>query len=74
MELTGLEDPPSVPIRASESSVMYLVGDASGASFGTTNWIQNEETFDADYGTLNKDVTKKRVVQFQRSRRSDHQS
>jgi hypothetical protein len=43
---------------------MYLVGDTSGAGFGSTNWTQNEETFDADYGTWNRDVAEKELSSF----------
>ena len=58
MELTCLENPPDVPIRAVEPNATYLVGDASGVGFGSTNWTQHDNFFVADYGTWHDSVTK----------------
>jgi hypothetical protein len=57
MELTNLEDPPDVPIRAVVPNATYLVGDASGVGFGSTNWTQHDNFFVADYGTWHDGVT-----------------
>jgi len=57
MELTRLEEPPDVPIRAVEPNATYLVGDASGVGFGSTNWTQHDNFFVADYGTWQDSVT-----------------
>jgi hypothetical protein len=57
MELTHLEDPPDVPIQAVVPNKTYLVGDASGVGFGSTNWTQHDNFFVADYGTWHDSVT-----------------
>jgi hypothetical protein len=43
MELTHHKEPPDVPIRSVESAATYLVGDASGEGFGSTNWTQHKD-------------------------------
>jgi hypothetical protein len=57
MELTHLEDPPDVPIRAVVPNTTYLVGDVSGVGFGSTNRTQHDNFFVADYGTWHDSVT-----------------
>jgi hypothetical protein len=57
MELTNLEDPPDIPIRAVVPNATYLVGDAVGVGFGSTNWTQHNNFFVADYGTWDDGVT-----------------
>jgi hypothetical protein len=57
MELTNLEDPPDVPIRAVVPDATYLVGDASGVGFRSTNWTQHDNFFAADYRTWHDSVT-----------------
>jgi hypothetical protein len=57
MELTNLEDLPDVPIWAVVPNATYLVGDASGVGFGSTNWTQHDNFSVADYGTWHNSVT-----------------
>jgi hypothetical protein len=64
MELTHHEEPPDVPIQSVESAATYLVGDASGEGFGSTNWTQLERTFAADYGTWKRQVTEDESPNF----------
>jgi hypothetical protein len=64
MELTHHEDPPDVPIRSVESAAMYLVGDASGAGFGSTNWTQGDKSFGTNYGTWKRRVTEDESSNF----------
>jgi hypothetical protein len=57
MELTNLEGPLDVPIRAVVPNATYLVGDASGVGSGSTNWTQHDNFCVADYGTWHDRVT-----------------
>jgi hypothetical protein len=65
MELTHHEEPPDIPIRSVESAATYLVRDASGEGFGSTNGTQNKKTFDANYGTWKPQVTEDESSNFQ---------
>ncbi|KAL7574181.1 hypothetical protein ACA910_014857 [Epithemia clementina (nom. ined.)] len=50
--LTQMADPPKIRVRPSISSVTALMfGDASGAGFGSSLWIQGSTTIDAKHGT-----------------------
>ena len=51
MELTSEENPPDIPVRATNPAAIYLVGDASGRGFGTCSWIQGEKKMRVDFGT-----------------------
>jgi hypothetical protein len=44
------EIPPRIPVRASESAAVYMVGDASRTGFGTTKWRHGEDKISATHG------------------------
>jgi hypothetical protein len=57
MELTYYDEPPDLPIRATNNRAMYIVGDASGAGFGSSSWEQGSDDVHADFGKWMEDVT-----------------
>jgi hypothetical protein len=57
LEFTHYDEPPDVPIRASNQRAMYVVGDASGAGFGSSSWQQESDEVHADFGKWMEDVT-----------------
>jgi hypothetical protein len=57
MELTRHDEPPDIPIRATNTKAMFLVGDASGAGFGSSSWEQGSDEVHADFGKWMEDVT-----------------
>jgi hypothetical protein len=58
LELTQHTHPPDVPIRSQHKRPMYLVGDASGAGFGSSSWQEGTDEVHADFGNWTEDVTK----------------
>jgi hypothetical protein len=60
VKLTEDEEPPRVlPVRARESGVGYLFGDASGGGFGTSLWMQGTGMLDLTYGTWKSETSRK---------------
>ena len=57
LELTCYKHPPDVPIRSKHKHAMYLVGDASGAGFGSSSWLEGTDEVHADFGNWSKAVT-----------------
>jgi hypothetical protein len=57
LELTSYKHPPDVPIRSKHKHAMYLVGDASGAGFGSSSWLEGTDEVHADFGNWSKAVT-----------------
>jgi len=50
-ELTGAEEPPRIPVRPTQlAAVVFAFGDASGAGFGQTSWVQGSEEVEVDFG------------------------
>mmetsp|Transcript_3704 Transcript_3704/g.5801 ORF Transcript_3704/g.5801 Transcript_3704/m.5801 type:complete len:219 (+) Transcript_3704:2610-3266(+) len=47
MRLTCHSCPPKIKVWPNSHAVVFLVGDASGAGFGSTLWSQGDEDFDA---------------------------
>jgi hypothetical protein len=58
LELTQHAHPPDVPIRSKHKRPMYLVGDASGAGFGSSSWQEGTDEVHADFRNWTEDVTK----------------
>ena len=58
MLLTCCSDPSEVPVRARHPKVLYMVGDASGRSFGCCSWLQGSEVIDVDFGNWTLLMTK----------------
>ena len=50
MTLTQRQDPPEVLVRARHAEAVYVVGDASGRSFGCCAWKQGGEEVKVDFG------------------------
>ena len=50
MRLTAAAAPPDVSIRATNAKAVYVVGDASGAGFGSAMWSQGSERVDVEFG------------------------
>ena len=49
--------PPDIPIRARNAKDVYVVGDASGARFGSAIWSQGSESVDVKFGKWLPTVT-----------------
>ena len=58
MFLTCRSDPPEVPVCTLHPKALYMVGDASGHSFGFCSWLQGSEVIDVDFGTWTLWMTK----------------
>jgi hypothetical protein len=58
LELTRHAHPPDIPLRSKHKRPMYLVGDASGAGFGSSSWKEGTDEVHADFGNWMEDVTK----------------
>jgi hypothetical protein len=57
-KLTEDEEPPQVVVRAKETAVGYLFGDASGGGFGTSLWTVGTGMVDLTYGTWRSQMSK----------------
>ena len=57
MELTALEEPPRIPVRATNEKACYIVGDASGSGFGSSLYHSTDVKVKAEYGTWTTKVT-----------------
>jgi hypothetical protein len=57
MSFTDVRAPPSVPIRPTSVTVAHLWGDASGAGFFSSLWIEGEGEIYLVYGTWDEEVT-----------------
>jgi len=55
--LTRHKEPPKVPVRPSTHAATFLVGDASGAGYGTTMWSQDGQEFEAAFGGWTTDMS-----------------
>jgi hypothetical protein len=64
LELTHYDEPPDVPIRVSNKRAMYVVGDASGAGFGSSSWQQESDKVHVDFGKWMEDVTNNESSNF----------
>ena len=58
MFLTCCSDPPENPVCARHQKSFYMVGNASGRSFGCCSWLQGSEVIDVDFGTWTLWITK----------------
>ena len=67
MRLTTAAALPDVPIRATNAKAVYVVGDASGASFGSAMWSQGSEKVDVEFGKWLPSVTEQRSSNFRES-------
>jgi hypothetical protein len=57
MFMTDLEKSPPVPVRPTQTSAVFLVGDASGTGFGTSTWGQGEEELVAQFGAWDDETS-----------------
>ena len=64
MRLTSYEDPPLIPVRPTNSEACYVVGDASGAGFGSSSYNTRSKGVNAEYGTWIPTVTNERSSNF----------
>ena len=70
MELTGLESPPKIPVRATNKEACYIVGDASGSGFGSSSYhstageSSTEGEVIAEYGIWTETVTRESSSNF----------
>ena len=64
MRLTSHEDPPMLPVRPTNSEACYVVGDASGAGFGSSSYKAKSKEVKAEYGTWKSTVTHDRSSNF----------
>ena len=64
LELTYHDEPPDVLIRATNKDAYYMVGDASGAGFGSSSWQQGLEDVHANFGKWMEDVTDRESSNF----------
>ena len=64
MRLTRYEDPPMIPVRPTNSEACYVVGDASGAGFGSSSYNARSKVVEAEYGTWVSTVTNDRSSNF----------
>jgi hypothetical protein len=58
LKLTEDEVTPRVTMRARETAVGYLFGDASGGGFGTSLWTKGSGMVDLTYGTRRSEMSK----------------
>ena len=64
MRLTSHEDPPLIPVRPTNTEACYVVGDASGAGFGSSSYKPRFGVVNAEYGTWTPTVTNERSSNF----------
>ena len=64
MKLTNYEDPPLIPVRPTNSEACYVVGDASGAGFGSSSFNAKTKEVKAEYGTWTEPVTNEKSSNF----------
>ena len=64
MELTALDEPPKVPVRATNKEACYIVGDASGTGFGSSLFHSTGTEVHAEYGTWTPKVTRETSSNF----------
>jgi hypothetical protein len=69
-KLTEDEEPPWVPVRARETAVGYLLGDASDGGFGTSLWTKGMGMIDLTYGTFGGQRCQMNHQTFENSRTS----
>ena len=50
MSLTCRSDTLEVLVRVRHPKALYMVGDASGCSFGCCSWLQGSEVINVDFG------------------------
>ena len=67
VDLTALDTPPDIPIRALNDKAVYIVGDASGRGFGACCWVQDSKVVDVNFGRWTFDVTENRSSNFRES-------
>ena len=67
MRLTACDTPPDIPNRASNDTPVYIVGDASGAGFGSCVWVQGDSVIDAEFGRWTFDVNYDKSSNFRKS-------
>ena len=51
MELTAIEAPPDILVRATNPAAIYLVGDTSRRGFGLCSWTQGAKEMRVDFRT-----------------------
>ena len=64
MWLTSATQAPQIPIRLASSAASYVVGDASGAGFGSTSWKSSESKIRATVGLWNNNTTSDLLLDF----------
>ena len=64
MRLTAATVLPNVSIRAINAKAFYVVGDASGAGFGSAMWSQGSESVDVEFEKWLPTVAKRRSSNF----------
>ena len=64
MKLTSTIQEPQIPVRPGSSAVLYVVGNASGAGFGSMSWKSSESKIRATVGLWNDKTTKGLLTYF----------
>ena len=57
MRLTSTIQAPRIPVRPASNTASYVVGDASGAGFGSTSWKSSESKIRVTVGRWNDATT-----------------
>jgi hypothetical protein len=57
MSMTDLEEPPSVPVRPTQTAAAFMVGDASGSGFGTSTWGQDDDELVTQLGAWGNETS-----------------